>query len=42
MINFLKDVFIVTVLTAGITFFAVMIWAVIYSVIKMYRGDKND
>lgn len=42
MIGFLKDVFMGMLLLAGIAFFGVLIWALIYSLVKMFNEEKHD
>ena len=41
MIQVLKDVFIGMLLLSGITFFGVLIWALIYTLVKMVNEEKR-
>lgn len=40
MISFLKDVLVGMLLLSGITFFGLLIWAMIYSIHKYNRKNK--
>ena len=41
MIGFLKEFFVGMALLAGITFFGVLIWATVYSIVKTYKDEQR-